>query len=106
MCQVSYAQEAIRSMMAKPVDRSAVIRKAVEDLGGKLTGVWMSFGEYDVVVILEMPNNVAAASLALAVAAGGSCKSVKTTPLLTVEEGATALKKAGKSSYRPIGAQK
>jgi hypothetical protein len=49
-----------------------------------------------------MPNNVSAAALSLAAAAGGSCKTVKTTPLLTIAQGLSALRKAGKSGYKPI----
>jgi hypothetical protein len=52
-----------------------------------------------------MPNNASAAAFALAIAAGGACKSVKTTPLLTVEEGMAAMKKAGNSGYKPITAK-
>jgi hypothetical protein len=38
----------------------------------------------------------------VAVAAGGACKSVKTTPLLSVEEGMSAMKKAKGSGYKPV----
>ena len=47
------------------------------------------------VVILEMPDNVSAAAFAMAIAAGGACHRVKTTPLLSVDEDMTAMKKAG-----------
>jgi uncharacterized protein with GYD domain len=77
------------------------VRPAVEKLGGKIDRSYFAFGEYDIVVLLEMPDNVAAAGIAMAFAAGGACKSVKTTPLLTVEESVEAMKKAGKSGYRP-----
>jgi uncharacterized protein with GYD domain len=74
----------------------------IEKLGGKSVGSWLSFGDYDLVMVIEMPNNVTAAALALAAAAGGSCKTVKTTPLLSIREAMTALKKAGASGYKPI----
>jgi hypothetical protein len=38
----------------------------------------------------------------VAIAAGGSCKSVKTTPLLSIEDAMSAMKKAGGSGYKPI----
>jgi uncharacterized protein with GYD domain len=78
----------------------------IENLGGKSMGSWLAFGDYDLVMIIEMPNNVNAAALALAAAAGGSCKTVKTTPLLTIGQGLSALRKAGKSGYKPIAAKK
>ncbi|HEY5640321.1 MAG TPA: GYD domain-containing protein, partial [Dehalococcoidia bacterium] len=59
-----------------------------------------SFGEYDVILIAEMPNNEAAAGLAMSAAAGGAIKAVKTTPLMTVQEGLEAMRKADKASYQ------
>ena len=104
MVQVSYTAEALSALMAKPQDRTGHIGKVIEGLGGKPIGSWLAFGDYDLVMIIEMPNNVSAAALALAAAAGGSCKTVKTTPLLTIAQGLSALKKAGTSGYTPIGA--
>lgn len=102
LVQVSYTSEAIAALIKNPQDRTQVIRKSVEEFGGKFIGSWMSFGEYDVVVIADMPDNVSAAALALAVAAGGSLKSTRTTPLLSFEEGVAAMKKAASSGYTPV----
>jgi uncharacterized protein with GYD domain len=102
LVQVSYTPEALSALIAKPQNRAAVVKKSVENLGGSYIGSWMAFGDYDLVLLVEMPNNVSAAALALAAAAGGSLKSIKTTPLLTVDQAMSALKKAGKSGYTPI----
>ena len=48
-----------------------------------------------------MPRNVEAAAFSLAATAGGAVKSIKTTPLLTMEEGMEAMKKAASSGYQP-----
>lgn len=106
LIQVSYSTEALRSLIKSPQNRAEVVRKSIEKLGGKLVGLWLSFGDYDVVVVAEMPDNVKAAALAMAVAAGGTAKSVKTTPMLSIEEGMAALKKAGNTGYKPVGAKK
>jgi uncharacterized protein with GYD domain len=106
LVQVSYTSEALSALIAKPQDRAGHISKVIENLGGKSIGSWLAFGDYDLVMIIEMPNNVNAAALALAAAAGGSCKTVKTTPLLTIGQGLSALRKAGKSGYKPIAAKK
>jgi uncharacterized protein with GYD domain len=82
------------------------VRKQVEKLGGQLKGIWLSFGDYDIVTIIEMPDNESAAAVSLAVSAGGSVKTVKTTPLLSVAEGLSALKKARTSGYKPVPAGK
>jgi len=99
--QVAYSTEGWRAIVAQPQDRLEVVRVAIEKLGGKLVHGWFAFGEYDIVAITEMPDNVAAAAIAIAFAGGGACKSVLTTPLLSQEEAIQAMKKAGESGYRP-----
>lgn len=102
LVQVSYNSSAMAAMVANPHDRAAVVREAVEKLGGKMGPFYLCFGDYDTVGIVEMPDNVAAAAFAIAIAAGGSCSDVKTTPLLTQEEGIAATKKAATSGYKPV----
>jgi uncharacterized protein with GYD domain len=102
LVQVSYTSEALASLISNPQDRTEVVKKAAKKLGGKLNDAWFSFGDYDVVLVMEMPDNVSAAALALAAAAGGSCKSVKTTPLLSFKEGLAACEKAATSGYKPV----
>jgi uncharacterized protein with GYD domain len=104
MLQVSYTQEALAAMMKNPQDRSKMIESAIQKLGGKMDRFWMAFGDYDIVGLVEMPDSVSAAAFAIAVGAGGSCKSVKTTPLLTVQEGVEAMKKAATCGYQPVAA--
>ncbi|MBV9302069.1 MAG: GYD domain-containing protein [Acidobacteriaceae bacterium] len=104
LIQVSYTPEAWASLVKNPHDRAEVVGTAVQKLGGRIERFWMSFGEYDVVGVAELPNNVAAAAFAMAVAAGGACRNVKTTPLLTTQEGLEALKQAATSGYKPVTA--
>ncbi len=106
LVQASYTSEALASLMKNPENRTEVVKKVAKKLGGKLSASWLSFGEYDLVMILEMPDNVSVASFALTAAAGGSLKSVKTTPLMSLSDAMAALKKAATSGYRPIGAKK
>jgi uncharacterized protein with GYD domain len=101
MLQVSYTPASWAAQVKNPTDRIEAIRPAVEKLGGKVTGAWYAFGEYDIVAILDMPDNTAAAAFALAAAAGGACSAVKTTPLMTIQEGMNALKAAGGAGYKP-----
>ena len=99
--QVTYSREGWQTLIAHPQNRIEVVRQAIEKLGGKIVSAWFAFGDYDVVVITEMPDNVSAAGLAIAFAGGGACKSVHTTPLLSPEESLQAMKKAGESGYKP-----
>jgi len=101
LLQVAYTSEAWANIVKHPQDRIAVVSKVVQNLGGKVIGGWLSFGDYDTVAILEMPDNTSAAAFSIAVGAGGACKSVKTTPLLATEEGVEAAKRAAKSGYVP-----
>jgi uncharacterized protein with GYD domain len=100
LTQVSYTQQAWQSLIENPQNRLEVVRQAVERLGGKVVNGWAAFGDYDVILVSEMPDQVAAASFAMAVAAGGACRNIKTTPLLSMAETMDALKKAGGSGYR------
>jgi uncharacterized protein with GYD domain len=75
----------------------------VEGLGGRIESVYFAFGEYDIVGIIDMPNNVSMAAFSLAASAGGAVKGVKTTPLMTIEEGIEAMRKASGTGYRPPG---
>lgn len=65
----------------------------------------MVFGDYDVIFIMEAPDNVSAAAVSMAVSAGGAAKAVHTTPLMTIEEGVRAIRKGAEAaaSYRPPG---
>ncbi|HEY1806241.1 MAG TPA: GYD domain-containing protein [Terracidiphilus sp.] len=106
LVQASYTSEALASLIKSPEDRTAVVKKVAKKLGGKLSASWLSFGEYDLVMIVEMPDNASMASFAIAAFAGGSLKGVKTTALMSTDEALSAVKKAAKSGYRPIGAKK
>jgi len=100
LIQVAYNSEGWQALVKNPQNRVEAVRPAVEKLGGKIENAWYSFGDYDVTLILQMPDNVSAAALSIAFAAGGALKSVKTTPLLTATEALEAMKRAGGSGYR------
>jgi uncharacterized protein with GYD domain len=103
LVQVAYTSEAWAALIKNPQDRVQVVRAAVENLGGKVEQSWMTFGDYDVMVVVAMPDNISAAAFSIAVSGGGSCKAIKTTPLLSVEEGVQAMRKAAGSGYRAVG---
>jgi uncharacterized protein with GYD domain len=102
LLQVGYTPETWAAMINNPQDRSAAIKAPVEKLGGRVERFWLSFGDYDVVGLIEMPDTVSAAAFSMAVAAGGSCRAVRTTPLLTSAEGMEAMKKAANCGYQPV----
>ena len=95
MFQVAYTPESWAVQVRKPQNRLEMVRPVVERLGGKIENGWFSFGDYDIVVICQFPDNTSSAALAMAAAGGGSVSSFKTTVLMTMDEGMEALRKAG-----------
>ena len=103
MIQIAYSPATIAGFVNKPTDRTEVIKKLAKQIGGKLAGAWLSFGEYDAVIIIDGSDNVSAAACAMAVTASGAFTKFKTTPLLTAAEGLAAMKKAAGLAYTPPG---
>jgi uncharacterized protein with GYD domain len=99
--QVSYTPEAVAALIGEPQDRTDAVRPAIEALGGKLVAAGYPFGEYDAIVVYEVPDDTSAAAFALAIAAGGAAKSAKTTRLLSGQEWIESLRKAQGSQYHP-----
>lgn len=104
LSQASYTPEAWARLVANPQDRIEAVRAPIEKLGGRIVNAFFAFGEYDIVAIMDMPDNVSAAAIAIAFAAGGAIKSEKTTPLMTTTEALEAIRLAGTSGYRPVTA--
>lgn len=102
--QVSYNSDALARLIANPQDRIEAVRGPIEKLGGKIKDSYFAFGPYDAVLITEMPDNVSAAAIALAFAAGGALRSCQTTALLTTAETIDAMRKAGTCGYKSVTA--
>jgi len=96
LCQVSYTPEGLQGLMKDGASgRRAAVKAAAKSAGGKVESMYFAFGADDVIVILDFPDNIAAARMATAVSASGVV-SLITTPLLTVEEMDKALAKSAK----------
>lgn len=101
LIQASYTADGVKGLQKeKASGRKAAVSQAVESLGGKLESIYYAFGDHDVIVILDLPDNVSASALALAVSGSGLIRT-RTTPLLTVEETDRALQKS--VTYRAPG---
>jgi uncharacterized protein with GYD domain len=101
LIQVGYNASGVAALVEEPQNRIEKVAPAVEALGGRVECGYFAFGEHDVVLICEMPDNTSAAAFALAVGAGGTVASYKTTVLLTPDEAVDAMRKAAESSYKP-----
>jgi uncharacterized protein with GYD domain len=101
MVQASMSRDALRGTLSEGGSaRAAAVRATVEGLGGTLESFYYAFGDYDVVGIADMPDNISAAAFAATVAAAG-VGSVRTTVLLTPDEIDAVAAKA--VEYRPPG---
>lgn len=94
LIQISYSTEAWSNLVNNPQDRLETVKPGIERLGGTIVGSWMAFGDFDVVYIIRLPDNVSAAAFSISISASGAVKAVKTTPLVTWEEGVSAMRKA------------
>ena len=101
LLKVNYTLDGVKGVVAKGGSaRQKAAAAAAKSVGGKVDAFYFAFGGTDVYVIADLPDNEAAAGLALTVTAGGGA-TVETTVLLTPAEidGAT-----GKSvKYTPPG---
>ena len=103
LMRFSYTPETWSKLMHNPEDRRDAARAYIEQVGGALHGFWYGFGEFDGYAILEAPDNVSMAGVALAITSGGALASAETTVLMTVEETLEALAKGKDLGYRRPG---
>ena len=101
LIQVAYTSKGFAALVKNPQNRMDSIRPVFESLGGKLQGMWFAFGDYDIVIICQLPDNASVAAISMAISAGDAVKSVRTTTLMTMEEGIEAMKKATITVYQP-----
>jgi uncharacterized protein with GYD domain len=102
LMQIVGSTEMWAAMVQKQADRTPAIEVAVRALGGNVEHLWFCLGDYEMVGIAQLPDNLSVAAFSMAIAAGGACKVLKATPLLTMQEGIEAMKKAAVLPYEPI----
>src|ERR1700735_642777 len=86
MYQASYTAKSMAAQLRDPEDPVEAISAALEDVGAEIVVDAVPLGEYDLLVVYEAPDDMTAASVAMAVAAAGEVKSAKTTRLLSGQE--------------------
>jgi uncharacterized protein with GYD domain len=104
MYQAAYTAESWAAQVKNPQNRvESVGRQATEAVGGKMIGGWYCLGDYDVILVADVPNIESMAAIAVAIAAGGAIKSSHTTALMTGAELVAALNKseAVVKGYKP-----
>ena len=101
--EAQYSPDGLRGLATDgAAKRQRDVKAAFKSLGGKVESFYFSFGDNDAVVIVDLPDNAAAAAGSIMAALTGST-TVRTTPLLTMEEADSAIQKAKGARYRPPG---
>ncbi len=102
LIQANYVGEGIKGLLKDGGSaRRAAVEKLLASVGGKVDSFYYAFGDTDAYVIVDAPDNVTTAAVALTVAASGLV-TIKTTVLMTPEEVDQATKKS--PAYRAPGA--
>ena len=101
LVQASYTTQGVTGLIGNPQDRAAALRPLIEGLGGRLESFYFAFGESDVVIIAELPDNITMAALSMAIGASGAIANLKTAVLMPMDEAVEAMRKAGTVGYRP-----
>lgn len=81
--QGRYTREAIKGMIVKPEDRADQAARLLSKIGGRLIGYYVTFGDYDFLLIADAPNEQQMAAALFAAASGGGVTDMKTTVALT-----------------------
>ena len=103
LLQASYTQQGTSGLIQKPEDRTAVLQEMVSSVGGKVISLDYCFGDYDIVIVLEAPDDTTVAAVSMAAAASGVASNIKTTVLISMAPGFEAAKKASSVAYRAPG---
>jgi uncharacterized protein with GYD domain len=103
--QGRYTREAIKGMIVKPEDRAEAVSRLLAKAGGRLIGLYFTFGEYDFLLISEASGETQMAAALLAAASGGGVTDLRTTVAMsTIEaQGAFAAASDLVRSYRSPG---
>ena len=81
--QGRYTRDAIKGMLVKPEDRAEAVSRLLGKVGGRLIGYYVTFGEYDFLLIAAAPDNTQMAAALLAAGSGAGVTDLKTTVAMT-----------------------
>ena len=95
----AYTPESWAALMESPADRRDMLASRLFSFGGRLQGFWYCFGDSDGYALAEIPDNVSAAAVSVAVKATGAFRTLDATVLLSAEEMVEAMSRAGDFAY-------
>jgi uncharacterized protein with GYD domain len=93
LIHASYTAEGARGLLKSGgTARRRAVEELLAPLGGKLEVFYFTFGDEDAILIIDLPDQVAATAIGLAVSASGSIRT-RTTVLVPPEAVDEAVKK-------------
>src|SRR6476646_9211516 len=104
MSTFEYKPEVCSELISNQTAPTETVSRLLENAGCKLKGLWYAFGQCDGFALIEAPNNVTSASIAIAISASGAFRKFETTVLMTQDELLEALNKAQDVAYVAPGA--
>ena len=102
--EVKVTGEAFGSMIKNPQDRAEALRPVFKALGGDVEEYYFAVGQDTIYCLSQIPDEVSAEAVGMAVMAGGAVSSMKGTPVLTASEAVEAMQKAKDILYKPPSA--
>ena len=101
LIKASYTAEAWALQIENPQNRIEIVGKQMATMGCSLIEGYLTFGDSDLIVIFEAPDNETAAGMLIKVASSGALTNISTTVLIDPENGVSAIKKASSFNYSP-----
>jgi len=102
LIKASYTNEGLQAIRAAgPTTRPKAVEELAASVGGKMEAFYFAFGDTDAYVIVDLPDNGAAAAIAGAVGSTNVVREYSTVVLMTPEEMEEALRRP--ATYRPPG---
>ncbi|MFE0374611.1 GYD domain-containing protein [Streptomyces inhibens] len=103
LVQASYTPEGAKGLLTEGGSgRRAASEQAVASCGGTLEAMYFAYGDADLYCIVDFPDRLSMAAVAMAVRASGAVQS-KAIPLLAVEEIDEAAKRSKSVEFRSPG---
>jgi len=103
MIQETPTPQVAVALLQNPEDRTELVRRIFEAVGGSLERYYVSFAEMTVFLIVDIPDQASLDAIMMAIFAGGGLTSIRATPIVTASEAVDTFKRAASVAYQPPG---
>jgi uncharacterized protein with GYD domain len=94
LIEVGYTSHSWNAQIDKQANVVDRITPALDACGAKLQCLYYAFGDVDLIGVIDFPTPEDAAAFALAVGSSGALRLYRTTPLLSIDQGIDAMRRA------------